>query len=441
MPKQSEQTAIQALAPFLTNANGRDPATLGAPGDYPPPWGLVVSGLQAGASAGDLAALLAPDALQAIIAADPDADPLDATRAQLAQRWRLLDAAALLQPPTPPTYLVGSMIRRPSLVTVYGAPGSLKSMLLMDLAVCVAGGVTWLDPQPGRGTDGAYQVEQGPALWVDCDNGENRLKERFGALMRSHGLSQQSPIYTIPIPAPIIDVSNLADLGLLIAQIQCVGARLCVIDNLGNVSGGADENASDMVRVMANLRLLAEQTGAAIFVIHHARKGGSNGGREGDRLRGHSSIEASLDLALLIEREAVGDHITVQSTKTRDNPVKAFEAVWAYDHDAQGALLKGRFYHVREVEPKRPEYVTIAQSIPDMLKDADGGKMIQTALREAIQKEHDCGDATARKAIEYAEAHRLVMAEKQGAHKSAPKVYRAASAYDKATQVQEPIEL
>jgi hypothetical protein len=53
----------------------------------------------------------------------------------------------------------------------------------------------------------------------------------------------------------------------------------------------------------------------------------------------------------------------VQSTKTRDNPVKAFEAVWAYDHDAQGALLKGRFYHVREVEPKRPEYVTIAQSI------------------------------------------------------------------------------
>ncbi len=38
-------------------------------------------------------------------------------------------------------------------------------------------------------------------------------------------------------------------------------------------------------------------------------------------------------------------------------------------------------------------------------------------------------------------AHRLVMAEKQGAHKSAPKVYRAASAYDKATQVQEPIEL
>ena len=56
----------------------------------------------------------------------------------------------------------------------------------------------------------------------------------------------------------------------------------CIIDNLGTVSGGRDENSSEMVDVMANLRWAAQESGATIWIIHHARKGtGTTNGREG----------------------------------------------------------------------------------------------------------------------------------------------------------------
>jgi hypothetical protein len=426
---------LQTLAAYMAIPDPgdppRDPATLGDPSSCPKPWAAaLIRDLQAGTEPGDALAKLSPADQAELLAIDPNGDPKDAIRAQLAKRWRVLNAADLMQPPAPPVYLIDGMVRMPSLVTLYGAPGSLKTMLLMDLAVCVAAGIPWLDPLPNRGTGGAYGVKQGPVLWLDCDGGRNRLQERFGALCRAHKVTRQVPLHAIPIPTPLFNAGDSLDPDLLAAQIDDLGACMCVIDNLGTVSGGADENASQMVDIMARLRGITEQTGAVLWPIHHARKGSSNGGREGDRLRGHSSIEASLDLALLIERES--DTVTLQSTKTRDDPVRPFEAMWTYEQSANRALLEGRFWHLRETTAKQPEYVTIAEGLSDLIEDT-GGQPTQNVLREAIQQTFACGDNTARRAITYAEDRLLIVGEKQGAHRTAPKLYRAATPFDKAS--------
>jgi len=183
---------------------------------------------------------------------------------------------------------------------------------------------------------------------------------------------------------------------------------------------------------MANLRDIAEHTGAAVFVIHHARKGGSNGGREGDRLRGHSSIEASLDLALIVEREA--DNVVIQSTKTRDDPVKPFEVVWTYDKDQAGALDKACFWHVKQAEEKASEHVTIGRDLAEFL-DTLTPPITQTALRRAICSEYaDCSDKTARRAIEWAEQNGQIVGDRQGNATNAPIHYRAVSPDETASQ-------
>lgn len=43
------------------------------------------------------------------------------------------------------TYIVDGLIEQGSLNIVYGAPGCLKTMLLIDMAVCVASGQPWLE--------------------------------------------------------------------------------------------------------------------------------------------------------------------------------------------------------------------------------------------------------------------------------------------------------
>ncbi len=48
-----------------------------------------------------------------------------------------------------------------------------------------------------------------------------------------------------------------------------------------------------MAKITSSFRSISEDCEAAIIPIHHARMVGSNAERDGDRLRGHSSIEAA----------------------------------------------------------------------------------------------------------------------------------------------------
>ncbi len=61
-------------------------------------------------------------------------------------------------------------------------------------------------------------------------------------------------------------------------------------------------------------------------------------------LRGHSSIEAALDLALLVERTAASNTIDIQATKARGADVKPFSAMFTFNDDNFGQLHKARFF-------------------------------------------------------------------------------------------------
>jgi hypothetical protein len=101
-----------------------------------------------------------------------------------------------------------------------------------------------------------------------------------------------------------------------------------------------------MVRVMSEFRQLAELTGAAVVLIHHQRKSTGTTSRAGDSLRGHSSIEAALDLALLIEREELADTVNIRATKVRGADVLPFSAVFTYENRPDDELHTARFYGI-----------------------------------------------------------------------------------------------
>ena len=411
------------LAPFFLNRDPGDPppdpGTLGDPAQYDGVR-IVVDLLQEGRPPDWVYDRLPSDLKVAMLQAG--GDPADLQRQRLTDRWTVLGIKDLLTPPKRPEYLISDMVRRPGLVCVYGVPGDLKTMILMDLAVCVAGGDPWLDPLPGVGTGGSYTVKQGPVLWMDMDNAVDRLQERFGAMCRARGL-EQIPLHAVSLPRPIFDASKPDEAELLAAQIKDLGAVTCIVDNLGTVSGGRDENSSEMVDVMANLRWAAQDSGSTIWVIHHARKGTGQGStREGDRLRGHSSIEASLDLALLVER--VEDDLTIRSTKTRDDPVRPFTVRWTFDKTPEGALDTARFWHIEEAQPTLPAYVQLAQDLPALLQGM-ASPPNQSQLVKAMADEFTIQRKAALQAIRYAVTHGLIR-EQGGAGKTSPKEYHAA---------------
>jgi len=278
----------------------------------------------------------------------PGADPGPV----LAKLWKIRTLKDAYAPREALQYVIDGILPLPSLSIVYGAPGSLKSMVLADAAVCVAAGQRWLEPLPVVDVTPGVTLNtlQSPVLWIDFDNGSRRTDERFDALGKARNLPDDIPLYYVSLPDPWLDASNHANIAELAFLAASLGVKMIVVDNLGLITGDVEENSAQMAGVMGNLRKLAESTGAAVVVIHHQRKSSGTSGdkiRKGETLRGHSSIEAALDLALVIERKPGTDDIAIVPTKERGATLPILGAQFTYQHKAgTKELATARFWSV-----------------------------------------------------------------------------------------------
>ncbi len=311
---------------------------------------------------------------------------------EIVRQWKIrtLTDAYRIRPPL--QFLVDGLLPTPSLSIVYGGPGSLKSMLLADLCVCVAGGLRWLDPLPTDAVTPSitFSTQQAGVLWIDYDNGVRRTDERFDAMGKARTLPESAPLFYVSMPRPWLDASKsemIDDLGRLV---QRLGTKLVVIDNLGLISGDIEENSAQMAQVMGNLRWLCEDNNTALIVVHHQRKSAVNVGgnqqiRKGETLRGHSSIEAALDLALLVERKDGEDNVAVIPTKTRGyQGYPIWGANFTYEHKPGTRDLETARFYSREVDTREErENATVGNAIRTVL--ADKSPLLQKDLVDGVR--------------------------------------------------------
>ncbi len=259
----------------------------------------------------------------------------------------------------PYEFLVDGVIQIPSLTIVYAAPGELKTMLLIDMMVAVAGGLDWLSPTD-HSEDG-FATNQSPVLLIDLENGLRRSDERVGALARARHLPIEAPVNYTCMPDPPLDGSDPDSLRLLANHIRMLRAKLVIVDNLGLSTGDADENSPEMAQIMGGFRRMAEDLNIAIIIIHHQRKSTSVKARKGDSLRGHSSIEASVDLALLIKRKLNTNEITINATKVRGAELPQIRTEFTYTHKPGTRELEtARFLNLEIIDNSSPTAIEAA---------------------------------------------------------------------------------
>jgi hypothetical protein len=286
------------------------------------------------------------DAWNGLVRRRPDLAVLVSEEHTTSAGWRVFTLTEAYHPRPPLVYVVEELFPLPSLSIVYGPPGALKSLLLADLMICAAAGLPWLEPLPqASGTVPPKHTQQVPGLWADFDNGVRRTHERFEALAKARHLPDTTPVAYVSMPSPWLDAGKADTMRVLAECIHAQGAKLVILDNLSTVKGEVEENSAEMGTVMAAFRRLAEDMQAAVILIHHPRKESGPTTRAGDRLRGHSSIEAAIDLALLVERDAHADALTLQSTKVRGMDVPPFGALFSYKHHPSTTeLATARFF-------------------------------------------------------------------------------------------------
>lgn len=200
-------------------------------------------------------------------------------------RYRLMRADEVVDAP-PLRWLVRGVLPAAGLAALFGASGSGKSFLALDLCAAVAaGGAEWF----------ACRVKSAPVVYVALE-GEAGFSQRVKAWQLHHGRDLPGALRFV---MQALDLRNADDVSEIAGAVTAAGAAggLLVIDTLNRAASGADENSVvDMGAIIAAAKSLQSRIGGLVLLVHHSGKDASKG------LRGHSSLHAALDAAIEVSR-------------------------------------------------------------------------------------------------------------------------------------------
>lgn len=277
--------------PWRTRDNGTAPTCAPAP-DEPPPW-LDEDG----------APMDTPIPPPARPAAAP-APALGTSARPIPQFYR----AALAWEERPKReFIVDGMLWRGDLAMMYGEGGIGKTYTIIDMSVSVATAEPWL----------GMAVTPCNVLLVDEESGQERMLDRLGRAMRGHGIAPGTDVPIFATSFASWDFRSKAHARRLSDLITATQARLVIIDALVDVMLGGDENAvKDVQPIFHNLRLIAQDTGAAIVLLHHANRSGNQ--------RGSTAIRGAVETVVCLSRQDDAGHVLrLEAEKMRDAaPIK-----------------------------------------------------------------------------------------------------------------------
>ena len=239
--------------------------------------------------ANDYAAEFGADALEVLLS--------DAQQPE--RRYRLRTAAEVAALP-PVRWLVRGVLPAEGLAAMFGASGSGKTFLALDLAGAVAEGRPWF----------TYRVNAAPVVYLGLE-GEAGLSQRVQAWERHNRRAAPEGLrFVVSQPFDMLQAEDVAELA---DACRAAGASdgLVVVDTLNRAALGVDENSSqDMGRIIEAAADMQRRIGGLVLLIHHAGKDQTKG------MRGHSSLHAALDAAIEVRRE--GDAREWRVAKAKD---------------------------------------------------------------------------------------------------------------------------
>ena len=214
-----------------------------------------------------------------------------------AMRYKLLSGADLCKLP-PMQWRIKKVLPQTGLAAVFGASGSGKSFMVIDMMQAIAAGHEWF----------GYKSKPCNVLYCALE-GEGGIAGRVNAYRIRHRKTAANIRYMVQ-PFSLLESGDILDLAQAIkANGQSV--NVVILDTLNRAAPGADENDSkSMGQIIAASKQLQTLIGGLVILVHHTGKDASKG------LRGHSSLHAALDAAIELRRD--GDRREWLIAKSKD---------------------------------------------------------------------------------------------------------------------------
>lgn len=197
-------------------------------------------------------------------------------------------------------WLVKHLVPSESVGLLFGASGTFKSFIAIDLALHVAHGLPWL----------GKKTQQGPVIIIAAEGGTG-LWRRIVAWHRERRLQwKDAPVYVVPIS---VDLGT--DAILVREAVSAVGITpvLVVVDTLSQTFTGEENSAQEVAVYLREIGLQFRMCWlCAILVVHHT------GHIATERPRGSSALRANVDFMYGVFRDEKEMLATVECVKQKD---------------------------------------------------------------------------------------------------------------------------
>jgi hypothetical protein len=210
---------------------------------------------------------------------------------------------------TPPTWIIKQVLPDAELVVMFGASGSGKSFLALDMALAVARGAPW------RGK----RVRQGRVAYIAAE-GAGGFRNRLKAYSIANEINLADiPLQVLNAAPNFLDKTDAAEVAAAIKSSG--GASVVFVDTYAQVTAGGDENSgADMSKALSHCKQIHRATGALVLLIHHSGKDASKGAR------GWSGVRAAADAELEVVREETGRYVRLSKQKDGEDDLR-----WGFD--------------------------------------------------------------------------------------------------------------
>lgn len=198
------------------------------------------------------------------------------------------------------SWLVKQLIPSESIGVLFGASGTFKSFIAIDMALHVAHGLPWLGRKTKKGTVLIIAAEGGSGLW-----------RRIVAWHRIHRLKwDAAAVFVMPVG---IDLATDAARVQEAAAALGVKPDLVVIDTLSQTFRGEENSAAEVSKYLSEVGLWFRSSWqAAVMLVHHS------GHSATERARGSSAIRANVDWMFGVFRDEKEMLATVECVKQKD---------------------------------------------------------------------------------------------------------------------------
>lgn len=196
-------------------------------------------------------------------------------------------------------WLVRNIIEQDSFVGLYGASGSGKSFVAIDLCASIATGADYY----------GNKTKKGKVVYV-AGEGKAGLSRRITAWAQRHGGHKDIADNFLLMDGLCVLPSDTADFIDALAGVDDL--RLIVLDTLQRTMDGDENSSRDMsAYVRAADAIKAAYPHIAVMVVHHT------GHAATDRARGSSVLRASLDTEIQVSKS--DGVVTVSCTKAKES--------------------------------------------------------------------------------------------------------------------------